>query len=205
MAIFLLLLIAICVKIFPMSGGINMDRINMNNKKVKTDNLYVCMCVVELYDEDDYIYNKLEIPKIYEKTGNFIELEDNIYESFYDIETDNIAQVLDDKNVYLDCDDQTAHLEDFIKISTLLEEFDRISNKYKDIVNVNFKGYANLLKKKLDKETIKRDEVYALRKIIFTIHNYVYELKILFDEEFDLYETEVIDFNKYKKTRKRPK
>lgn len=205
MAIFLLLLIAICVKIFPMSGGINMDRINMNNKKVKTDNLYVCMCVVELYDEDDYIYNKLEIPKIYEKTGNFIELEDNIYESFYDIETDNIAQVLDDKNVYLDCDDQTAHLEDFIKISTLLEEFDRVSNKYKDIVNVNFKGYANLLKKKLDKETIKRDEVCALRKIIFTIHNYVYELKILFDEEFDLYETEVIDFNKYKKTRKRPK
>lgn len=182
-----------------------MDRINMNNKKVKTDNLYVCMCVVELYDEDDYIYNKLEIPKIYEKTGNFIELEDNIYESFYDIETDNIAQVLDDKNVYLDCDDQTAHLEDFIKISTLLEEFDRVSNKYKDIVNVNFKGYANLLKKKLDKETIKRDEVCALRKIIFTIHNYVYELKILFDEEFDLYETEVIDFNKYKKTRKRPK
>ena len=173
----------------------------MNKKKVKTDNLYVCLGLVEFYDDYGEVYNCLHIPKIYEKTGDFLELDDNLYESFYDIETDDIKHVLDDTNVYINSDEESMHLEDFIKLSTLLEEFDNISSNYQDITETCFKGYASLLKKKISQDFIERDKIYALSKIIFTIHNYVYEFRHILDDDFTLYETEVIDFNKYKRSK----
>lgn len=174
----------------------------MDNKLLKTDNIYICLSVIEFYDEYGDVYDCIHLPKIYEKLGNFIDFNCNYYEFFYDVETGVIVPSSNNV-VYLNSDTETMHFEDFVNLRALLESFDNICSDYPEVSDVCFKGYSNLVKKLLEEEFVSRDKIYALSKVIFTIHSFVYEFKKLLSDNFDFYETEVIDFNKYKKRKER--